>query len=114
MKKVRADLLVADLLVWDESDQMHLCMGVNSIDQTANNETFLLPMVTVQEIVIKDQTQLLPDLYSFGTEDNKSEEESDSPVFISQVITEERDAGIGMIVQENLDDGKLSDETQND
>jgi len=69
---VRADLLVADLLVWDESDQMHLCMGVNSIDQTANNETFLLPMVTVQEIVIKDQTQLLPDLYSFGTEDNKS------------------------------------------
>jgi hypothetical protein len=47
-------------------------MGVNSIDQTANNETFLLPMVTVQEIVIKDQTQLLPDLYSFGTEDNKS------------------------------------------
>jgi len=30
------------------------------------------------------------------------------------VITEDRDAGIGMIVQENLDDGKLLSETQND
>ncbi len=89
---------MADLLVGDESDKMFQQMGVNSNDQTGINETFLLPMVTVQEIVIKDQSQLLPYHQSYGTEDNKSDEESDSIVYISQMITEEKDASIDMIV----------------
>jgi hypothetical protein len=44
----------ADQLLWDESDQLHEITNAQLLDLSANDQTFLLPMVTVQEIVLKN------------------------------------------------------------